>query len=932
MITFDELLPWIESGDVGKVTAALLAAGEPERRALAASLKAFQLVPLPLPTHETPTRERQTHETPTQAELTHETPPQAELTYEEAAQAYFREQAGWQRHRELSSRREGALRVAGAACLTRAADIVSWLRSDRFWEEIAGETIDDLVRVLQAPGRPSLAAVAEGLAAKVRPAQVDRQWPLISRLLATAGLPTPATEATVRGWLREFRFADDARELAGLLRADPRTPALVPQVFAIARVCGELSGQWPPALARLCADGGFDRSTLLASCLLRLRAGDRPGAIKPVVQLHGLLRPTIDEYAGHRQEYLGMLSSPHAPVAELAQRALRAVDEAGRLTVDEAVEAAYAVLLRPEKKLVRAQLGWLAAALGRATDPRLLGAVAAGLGNESVDLAEQALHLAGKHLPACGEAGRRLLGEAAAGLEGDLRRQADLLLAAEQPAGGQPTGEQPTGEQPTPEQPGCEPPAAEQRAGGLGAGGQPPEHAGLLPVGPSGSPEAMPPPIASIAELTGAVTALLHDPAEPVLLERAFAALATFARTDRPALARALRPVVPEYWDSPLVSLLRAAIHGTWTAWEPQEWELRHAAPFWVLVERGNELGRQLCGDPPPALLATPATVDGHVDPARVLTVLTAAEADGWQPGRCDLAQALLRLPREVDPGLLPAAGRLASPAGRGFAAWLRDGGLPDPAVVSCAATHGPGRRGGDQPGVRRTVAFPAVEHPLLTVFAGLLGLPLDDAYERAYGLHREAPMACWPMIAPSHREIIAAHAQPLLAPAAGGSYASQLDILPVLARSAGPFGPAMALCLAYGLAAGRSTGRLAATDAFVLLAGRGVLDGSLVGRELAALYAAGLIVLKRVAGALADAVRAGAAAQVWAVGRELLPTVLATATPGPGAPDLLAAAASAASAAGVQESLPAVSAVAARGGRSRLVTEAARLSRTITR
>ncbi|GIE82167.1 hypothetical protein Aph02nite_81170 [Actinoplanes philippinensis] len=57
---------------------------------------------------------------------------------------------------------------------------------------------------------------------------------------------------------------------------------------------------------------------------------------------------------------------------------------------------------------------------------------------------------------------------------------------------------------------------------------------------------------------------------------------------------------------------------------------------------------------------------------------------------------------------------------------------------------------------------------------------------------------------------------------------------LPPPAACDGPFGPAMALCLAYGMSAGRPEGRLATADAFADLAGRGLLDGTLVGGELA--------------------------------------------------------------------------------------------------
>jgi hypothetical protein len=870
---FATLASWIEAGQLDRVTAALLAADEPARRALAGQVRSLSLTPPPYPTLEA-------------------------RPGEDPMRAYGRHQTMWHRHNALILRRSDALLVAGAACLPRASDIVSWLRSVDLWEPPTARGVAAVVRVLRAPGRPSIEAVARSMAEKLRPAQLNRQWPLVGRLLTETGLTPPATEAVVRGWMGEIGFEAESRTIADRLRADPRTALLLPLVFSIPRVAGDLGDDWPPALAGLCASGDYDRRTLLDGCLLRLRAGDRPGSIKPVVGLHRLLDPTIEEYAEHRQEYLGMLAGPHLAVTELALNGLRAVDDAGRLDVDTVVEAAYAVLPRPEKKLVRAQLDWLAAALGRSPDVRLLQAAAAGLHNESVDLAERALTLIARHLSAFGPAGRELLAEAAADLRGDLRRQADALLTPAAPL--------------TP----ADQPAAPTAV-------DPVDLPAALPA------EPMPAPIASLGELAASVATLLYKVEEPVMLEQVLAGLAAFARSDRPGLARALAPVVPKHWDSPLVWLLRAAMGGTWRAWRPERWEEKRAAPFWMLVERTNELGRQMRGDPPPALLATPATTDGHVAPDRVVALLRAGETDGWQPGPYDLSQALLRLPREVDPAVRRAAEPLVSPAGRAFAGWLADGGLPDPVVVTLPAGRQPRRR--DPIGRRRTVAFPALPLGPLTVPPGLLDLPADGAHERAYGLHRDAEMACWPMMFPSHREVIAAHAQPLLAPAADGTLASELDLLPVLARSTGPFGPAMALCLAYGLAAGRASGRLATADAFVRLAADGHLDGTLVGTELAALYTSGVIVLKRVVDGLATVSRAGATEQVWAVARELIPAVLDSSPPAPGAPDLLSLAETAATATGARGDLPSVTATAARGGRTRLVTEAARLARTLT-
>jgi hypothetical protein len=183
-------------------------------------------------------------------------------------------------------------------------------------------------------------------------------------------------------------------------------------------------------------------------------------------------------------------------------------------------------------------------------------------------------------------------------------------------------------------------------------------------------------------------------------------------------------------------------------------------------------------------------------------------------------------------------------------------------------------------------------------------------------------------MVLPGHPEIVAAQALPEIVMAVHGDFRQQLDILPVLAASAGPFGPAMALALANGFSADDITGRVSATDAFVELAARGKLDGALVGRELAQLQGGGRLAVKRVAGCLIEVLRAGVTTEVWAAVRELLPAALIN--PGAGTPDLLATAEAAAAAVHATDDFPELTEVAARRGRTRLASEAARLSRTL--
>jgi hypothetical protein len=793
-----------------------------------------------------------------------------------------------------------ALMVAGAGCLPRAADVVSWLRSRWLRGGLDVPPVAAIVQVLGAPGRPALATVARGLAQRVRTVNWTgrAEWWLAAALLRESGAEPPTTDAFLRGWVRG-QLRGTAERLADTLADDPWTPLLAPRMFDVDRLGADLAAPrdpaWPQALVLLCERGVLDRADLLAGCRRRLRTGDRPAAIAAILDVHRAFAPTLDELAEHRQEYAGLLSSPHLGVATVGQAALRALDDAGRLPVATLVEAGRAVLLRPEKKLVRAQLTWLATAAGRRPGdlPEILGVLGVGLGQESVDLAERALATIARYLPRADEPTHAALRDRTAELTGDIRRQAAEVLGG--PA------EAPPEEHPAPFV--------------------------------ADLPPALPPPIGSIAELTAEAVRLATHPDDPLLFERVVDGLVRWMRADRAGLLAALS-TVRQGW----IALLS---HPAGSGRYPHRPDL---APPQQLVElRTDEVIRQLFAGPPGPLLATPATVAGHVDPDRVLALLRQAGEEGWEPGRYDLTQALLRLPRTVDPAVRIGAAMLRTPAGRRFADWLDRGGLPDPEVERIVVLRGRccaqpeyqnGQRCGscDRAGVRVTVAARTAGPELPDAPPGLLDLPGERAaWDRCFRWYWPPPMTRWPAVLPSHRELVAAHIQPRLAPVGDGDVNGYTEVLPALARLSGPFGPALALALAYPLGARRERDRLPVVDALALLATRGELDGDRLGRELATLVTGDLLVLRRVVAGLAELSRAGATAAVFAIGRPMVPALLSRPEIRPGTPDLLALAAAAAGATGARGRVPEAEEVAARGGGSRLVTEARRLVRTLS-
>jgi hypothetical protein len=646
-------------------------------------------------------------------------------------------------------------------------------------------------------------------------------------------LPEVATVSIVTGWVRTLS-GSGRRALTTRLADDPWLDHLLPAIFELPAIGACLDDTWPPALVRLAATGRIDRATLLRLVLRRLRDGDKPGALRSMLEIHRLLDPALGELEAHVSDYLALLGGPLA-VASAGQQALRVLDDAGRLELSSLAAASSAVLGRPEKKLVRAQLSWLHARLSARPEAGavLLPAAGAGLSNARVDLAERALRLLKAHPGGLGVVRSRL-----PSLDGDLRRQASDAL-------------------------------------GLTAAPCAPSFAPApRPYAPGPMPRPAPP---------GDLAELMRSPLSPLDLERVLAGLVEAAAFSPDAVAG-------------LLPLLRGLA--------PCD------GPLGLLGARVSELSAQFgSGRPPPFLLAYPSLADGHVDPARVVLRLAEADADGWQPGPFDLAQALLRLPRRIDTAVIRAAGRLSSPAGRRFAAWLREGGLPDPAVTVTAVPGPPARR--------------LAAHPRLALPGG----PLDPP---AFPLTDRPDMTGWPMALPGHREIVAAHVQPFLAPAADQDHHGGTDMLPALARTEGPFGPAMALCLAYGLAARYDEDRRRAVDALLHLATTGGVDAPLVGRELGHLLTAGSVVLGRIVPALAEVQRDGAQHVVWTIARTLVPVLLRMDRPPRATPDLLSLAAASAAAFGARADLPEVTALAARPARTRLVTEATRLARTI--
>jgi Family of unknown function (DUF6493) len=838
--------------------------------------------------------------------------------------------------------RQPALAIAGAAILPSASALAPWLaRNSLIYPDPDGRgprnpATDIVVDALRAREVPWLGDLARRLAERLSARVVDTDlWRLISELVTLTGIDPPTSDGFVLGWAEQHRGIE--RAVVGDIRRDPRLAALILRLFDSESLSAEFGwpeSQWPPTLVMLAAEGLVDRAVLLDSCLAALQRGGRLGAARGLLRVHEELAPTVSEVASRAGDYVALLPDSPSIVAAMAQRELRRLDETGQLAPGTLCQLGRAVLLRTEKKLVRAQLGWLDAAAKR--DPghaaEIVLAMATAFGQHAADIQRQALTLTTKHVSRLDTAARTELAEAARALPADLRGEAAEAF------GGLPAA------------------SAEQAPQML----------------PSAAPAGMPPPIGSPAELAAEIASLFtqfseySDEMDPADVERVLAGIVAVSCGDRSALAAALgrflarhpyvtpgEPVrVPEQaWFLNEFGELEAIIGAALVPARrppgsryPAVGEVPNEAKWQVylrdarlpeaqagLLRRFHEIAVGIAYAPRPLLMSTPTSSNGLIDPAELVKRMRRAAAEGWQPWELDLTQALLRLPRDPDPAAAADARTIGTPAAAMLAVRLSAGSPADPLVTS-------------EP---RTIRFPqpypghgfiTEERELAIVCSRSPGQPGDPstlvgdlrAPERWHGYDytgRTCWMSCWPLMLPVHRDVAAAHLVPHLSTWMWRSRGGK-KLLPVLAATDGPVGGGTHLAVAYGLAARDRADRAAAVDAMIALASRGQLDGSALGEHLGTLAAHGSLLLNRVVPGLREVAEAGASSEVWALTAAALPRTLPPATER--APHQLAALIElGVDLAGVCRpgtTLLCLDLVAAQHGSSQLVTQARRL------
>jgi hypothetical protein len=784
----------------------------------------------------------------------------------------------------------GGYSLIAIACLPTAARTAALLGRRELREHWGVLPVGLFLEIVRARQLPWFGDLGIRLAGRLSPQETwSGGWPFVSELLQAAAADPPVTEGVVRGWLQDmqyFRRDNVPVPMADRLRASPHLDLLLPSLFTVDGLGGTLNNgqfnpadwswqstpEFPSAVAQLVSEGRLDRGRILDATVERLVRGDRPTWLRPFTMLHDALAPTVAELAGHTLDYARLLPDAPSPVATLAQRALRTLDEAGRVELETVLEASHPVLFRKEKGLVKAQLTWLAKITRREPDriPEVLETVTAALDHPSLDIRDLAQTLINRH-----------------------GTTAPPSLALPPPA---------------------------------------------LPT-PS-LPAVLPPPIGHVVELAEEIVALVHDESG-VRWERVLAGLVTLRTADN--LAETLRPILDRYAESftkqwwhtsPRMVLLGEALFSV-VAPERHtgEWQRMIAAvraaradqpdannplihnPEGVLALRIAELSVDVLRAPVPELLATPTHVTGSLDAETLLARLTRAEAAGRPPWPADLEQALLRLPRRVDHAVLAAAGKLTTEAGRKFAAWLTDGGLPDPSST---------RTDAGTPTSRRLLAN---LHPART--GGLLENHLTSLTRRKglpFFVHEGGVL---PMVLPHHREISAAWSLPALARTAIEDDRGAGALLPLLADCTGPIGPATTLALTYVSGARHEPDRTAAVDAILTLAASGAPFAPAMGADVGNLCADSTVKLTRVALTLTAAHRAGASGAVWEVLAAAIPLLLPHKPRG--LPDLLELATQVATETTTRTELAGLRKVAAQPTNTRLTREAKRLLAALT-
>ncbi|GIH99917.1 hypothetical protein Pta02_19260 [Planobispora takensis] len=826
------------------------------------------------------------------------------------------------------------MRVAGAGTLSTAAAVATWLYRRDFTRWRRTRDLDPLLRVITARSPQWQADLAVRLALRLRATRAqtrDDSAELALEMLRRTGAVPPAHDPLVVAWVSApsglehdplaGHLVPRIFEAEGVGRA-LREDRVEPPEWDRER------HSWLRSLRDLADAGRLDRDLLVDGCVRRFLLGGDAADLRFFVRLHDLLSPAPSRERA--RDYLRLLPAAPGPVAELALRELR---RAGGLSGEEAGEAVEALLFRAEGKLVRAGLTLLDRAARDAEGglDHLAPALASAFLSESYEVQERAVRLAVRHAGRFSPVGAEAVREAATGLPPE---PAARLSAAYGEVDSSPV-EEADDFRPVP-LPSFEAPAREPFPPAFGdltgtytrlrdgieferwldgfvrdpaarTAGKPlpdgtrlyghrhwtrpdqwaeallREAAGPDAEPPVPEPERAPVPVRvrvrvrRIIRVHTAEAGVEIDAGRPIPVTGGGIA-GSLAELGIPRSGRGhVRETPSAGGGMPGISTVSPGLRR-----RPKE-EPRDrlpdpgsvSPPHRAMLLRCAEVHAALkAGTLPPYLLATPTLTSGHIDPAELVARLEGYERAGARALPADLQQALLRLPREVDPDVVARGGRLTSEPGVALAHWLKD--RPEP-VTRVDWSHGDTQYTHDrQPGEPHPRLHPRIRlepagPPLLDV---LLADPSPHRWEE-HGAHMDS----WRLLLPSDREAVAVHLLPHLLngwdrPGHFHRYVAELF------HQDGPVGEGVALLVAY-LLADRGWYQSAERGRELLLraVAAGCLPAAECGRQLGLALRRTAVKLNDALSSLEECARQGAHKEVWEIMAGLLPVYL----PGPG-------------------------------------------------
>ncbi|GAB3285230.1 DUF6493 family protein [Kineosporia babensis] len=780
---------------------------------------------------------------------------------------------GWSDSRSLQKNPAAAVAAAIVGTLP-ASKLPAVLR--RLWVSIAYGSgsralADHLVRILQARGLTGNPKLADELARRVRDSDLSSaRWffELARQMLLRSTQAPQVHPAFVRVWITWAEQIDED------VRARPDWAGLAFSSWETRGTGARLSEPGVRStLLQLSADGLIPRTELLEACVGALQATDRKLDLRGLVDFHEELAPSLDEIrAGH---YVSLLAGAPAFVAMVAQQHLQALDAAGRLQVAELAQASEAVLVRPDKGLFRAQLGWLRAALKRNPGGRepLARAVAVGFGHPDPALQKSALELLAPYVKELPGPLLSELSSAAAGLAPDLHGRAAGLFGAEVP----------TEELGDPELPLAQP--------------------------------AAPLELLDTPEEAAEVLAVFYQSYEywmqvdPQQIERMLEALVRWSWSDPEHLHRALAPLFGqlrwlqgeppprhyqqgspgEYINVSTLEAINLCLRSAQSCAERpseqrhrQELDPEHLPypsgrmaglrPGAVLNRRIWEVASGIRWAPVPVLLATPSTVDGVIEGEELRRRLLLVESAGCRPWLHDLIQAWLRVcPAERD-GLLEDVRRVAGPENAEHLVGLSEVRAE---VRLEGWTQTQAQRDGFGPITQevlgtRLVGSITPDSDTLEPWNQLWHLPAPDGGRP--GWSKSPWLSMWPSLLPFEPDITAAHLsrEDLEAHRGAG------EVVRLHAEAPGPAGAMSLLLYCYGLNLPEAGDRAATAEGLIALIGRGDLDAGQFGALLGHLITRSDLKLNRVVETLQTVGQAGA----WSALRPILVEALARCLP----------------------------------------------------